>query len=136
MHSSGTSNTVTEAAIARKPHVKAPAGLFAAAFAVAAVAGAMTLMRDPPVSGSRYVISQKNRHFTPAALQINRGDTVMIVNDDADLHHHAYVSTPAFRFDSGDQKPGSRTPIVFTEPGRFNVLCGIHPKMRLIVTVK
>ncbi len=86
-------------------------------------------------TGRHYVISQKNREFHPATLTIGVGDTVTIVNDDGDLHHHAYVSSGSFKFDSGDQLPGSRTDIVFTVPGQFNVLCGIHPKMRLVVTV-
>jgi plastocyanin len=86
-------------------------------------------------TGIEHVISQKNRHFSPTVLSVRAGDTVLIVNDDADLHHHAYVSNSRFKFDSGDQQPGSRTPIVFTVPGQFNVLCGIHPKMRLAVTV-
>jgi plastocyanin len=86
-------------------------------------------------TGRHYLISQKNREFHPTILTIGVGDTVTIVNDDGDLDHHAYVSSRRFNFDSGEQLPGSRTDIVFTVPGKFNVLCGIHPKMRLVVTV-
>ncbi len=47
------------------------------------------------------------------------------------------MSSPdTFNFNSGDQLPGSQTDIVFSVPGTFNVLCGIHPKMRLVVHVK
>jgi plastocyanin len=38
-------------------------------------------------------------------------------------------------FDSGDQQPGTRTDITFATPGDFEVLCAIHPKMRLVVHV-
>lgn len=96
---------------------------------------AFLLFGQSAPAGRRYVISQRNREFHPASLTIAVGDTVTVVNDDGDLHHHAYVSNRNFSFDSGDQLPGSRTDIVFTVPGRFNVLCGIHPKMRLVVTV-
>ncbi len=96
---------------------------------------AFLIFGENPLTGARYVISQRNREFHPATLTVGVGDTVTIVNDDGDLHHHAYVSTRSFKFDSGDQLPGSRTDIVFTVPGQFNVLCGIHPKMRLVVTV-
>ena len=96
---------------------------------------AYLLFSESASTGARYVISQRNREFHPASLTIGVGDTVTIVNDDGDLHHHAYVSSRSFQFDSGDQLPGSRTGIVFTVPGQFNVLCGIHPKMRLVVTV-
>jgi len=79
----------------------------------------------------RYMVSQKGRAFHPGTLTVNRGDTVQIVNDDGDLLHHAYVESDTFNFDSGDQLPGSKTNIIFSVPGTFNVLCGIHPKMKL-----
>lgn len=84
----------------------------------------------------QYSISQKGREFHPGEISIKRGDTVQIVNDDADLLHHAYIDSPKFSFDSGDQEPGSRTNITFPAAGDFDVLCAIHPKMRLVVHVQ
>jgi plastocyanin len=81
-------------------------------------------------------ISQRGRMFDPGEVELNKGDTLRIVNNDADLLHHAYVDAPTFKFDSGEQEPGSRVEITFTQRGTFEVLCGIHPKMRLDVTVK
>ncbi len=83
-----------------------------------------------------HVISQRGRAFNPNSLSIKQGDTVRIVNDDGDLLHHAYVESDTFNFDSGDQLPGSKTDVVFSVRGTFNVLCGIHPKMKLVVVVK
>lgn len=83
-----------------------------------------------------YVVSQRGRAFHPGFLSIKQGETVRIVNDDGDLLHHAYIESDTFNFDSGDQLPGSQTDIMFSVPGTFNVLCGIHPKMKLIVIVK
>jgi plastocyanin len=87
-------------------------------------------------SQSPYMISQRGRAFNPNFLSIKQGDTVRIVNDDGDLLHHAYVESDTFNFDSGDQLPGSKTDVVFSVRGKFNVLCGIHPKMKLVVVVK
>ena len=84
---------------------------------------------------SGHVVSQKGRAFQPNSLVIARGDTLTIVNDDSDLLHHAFIEADNFSFDSGDQEPGSRTPVTFTERGTFQVLCGIHPKMKLAVRV-
>lgn len=81
-------------------------------------------------------VSQKGRAFQPGELSIRLGDTVRVVNDDGDLLHHAYVDSPAFRFDSGDQEPGASVDIAFPARGEFEVLCGIHPKMRLLVHVE
>jgi len=85
---------------------------------------------------SQNVVSQKGRQFRPDEMTIKKGEAVLIVNDDADLRHHAYVDSDTFNFDSGDQEPGSRTSIKFSVAGNFEVLCAIHPKMKLTVHVK
>ncbi len=84
----------------------------------------------------QYVVSQKGRIFQPSEITIQRGEAIQIINDDADLLHHAYIDSDKISFDSGDQKPGSMTSITFRLPGTFNVLCAIHPKMLLVVHVK
>jgi len=84
----------------------------------------------------QYTISQKGREFHPGEISIKRGETLQIVNDDADLLHHVYIDSPKFSFDSGDQQPGSRTDVAFPAAGDFEVLCAIHPKMRLMVHVQ
>jgi len=83
-----------------------------------------------------YQISQKNRKFQPGQITINRGEALRFINDDGELLHHAYLKSPEFQFDSGDQKPGSTFEVVFPVTGRFTVLCAIHPKMKLVVTVQ
>jgi plastocyanin len=112
-------------------------GLVAVA-AVLVIAGLWWLLQPPQHSATihQFGVSQRGRAFTPTDLTIDRGDVVRIVNDDGDLSHHAYVAAPNFSFDSGDQEPGHDVLIVFDTPGTFNVLCGIHPKMRLTVTVR
>ena len=85
---------------------------------------------------AQFVISQKGREFRPGLISIKRGDNVQIVNDDLDLRHHAYVDSNNFKFDSGDQEPGSKTNIAFPVAGDFDVLCAIHPKMKLVVHVR
>ncbi|WP_430911097.1 plastocyanin [Methylobacterium sp. sgz302541] len=81
------------------------------------------------------VVSQKGRAFHPETVILARGEAVTIINDDNDLLHHLYVDSDTFKFDSGDQAPGSRTAIAFPEKGLFKVLCAIHPKMKLFVRV-
>jgi plastocyanin len=84
----------------------------------------------------QYTVSQKGREFNPGQMTIKRGETIQIVNDDGDLLHHAYIDSEKFSFDSGDQQPGSKTDITFPVAGTFNVLCAIHPKMKLEVRVQ
>mgnify|MGYP003387053505 CR=1 FL=1 len=87
-------------------------------------------------SPTPYQVSQRGRDFQPNQISIKRGETVRIVNDDADLLHHAYVSTDKFKFDSSDIEPGGKVDVKFPVAGDFNVLCGIHPKMKLTVHVE
>ena len=106
---------------------------------LAVSAGGLYLVRHKGQAfnpGFLYLVRQKGQAFNPGFLSIHHGDTVEILNDDGELIHHAYVDSKTFSFDSGDQEPGSKTDIVFSVPGDFVVLCGIHPKMRLDVTVK
>jgi plastocyanin len=107
--------------------------LLAAVAAAGAVIGFGTLVG---LALPQYTISQKGREFHPGTISIKRGDTIQIVNDDGDLLHHAYIDSTKFSFDSGDQEPGSKTDITFSVGGDFDVLCAIHPKMRLIVHVQ
>jgi plastocyanin len=88
------------------------------------------------LASPQYSISQKGREYRPGEISIKQGETLQIINDDADLLHHSYIDSPKFSFDSGDQQPGSKTDITFTVAGNFDVLCAIHPKMRLIVHVQ
>jgi plastocyanin len=88
------------------------------------------------LAAAQFSISQKGRAFTPLEVTLKRGDALLIVNDDGDFRHHAYVDSDKFSFDSGDQEPGSQTSIVFPMAGTFEVLCAIHPKMKLVVRVQ
>lgn len=93
------------------------------------------LLVTDQLQASGIVVSQKGRMFHPDNLTVARGEVVTFVNDDSDLLHHVFVESDTFNFDSGDQEPGSRTSITFSERGTFQVLCGIHPKMKLVVRV-
>jgi plastocyanin len=98
--------------------------------------GALLAFATLAVAQSQLLISQKGRQFRPSGVTIKRGETVQIVNDDADLRHHAYIDSDSLKYDSGDQEPGSKISIAFPVAGDFEVLCAIHPKMKLDVHVK
>jgi len=100
-------------------------------FVAVIVASAAVALAADPVR-----ISQKGQQFTPGEISLSKDEAIEIVNDDGDILHHAYVESDAFNFDSGDQTPGSHTLVVFSVRGTFNVLCGIHPRMKLVVHVK
>lgn len=107
-------------------------GLLYVALVVMFLAGGAVWATDAP----QHVISQAGRIFSPREITIRKNETIQIVNDDGDLLHHVYIDSDRMTFDSGDQKPGSKTNITFTSAGDFNVLCAIHPKMKLTVHVR
>jgi len=101
------------------------------------MAGAMLLgCATASLAVGPVTVSQKGREFTPKSIVLQRGEVMTIVNDDADLRHHVYINADGFKFDSGDQEPGSKTNIRFPTLGTFDVLCAIHPKMKLVVKVE
>ncbi len=81
-------------------------------------------------------VTQKHRAFQPKEVEISRGDTLRFVNDDGYLLHHVYSKSDAFSFDTGEQQPGTVMNVKFPTAGSYTVLCGIHPRMRLVVSVR
>lgn len=100
-----------------------------------AAGAVLGLVRDGRAD-SDPLISQKGREFLPDTVTVRKGGRIFIVNDDAPLLHHVFIRSNGMDFDSGEQQPGSVTPISFPEAGTYTVLCGIHPKMLLTVTVE
>jgi len=88
------------------------------------------------LAAQTHQVTQKSRAFNPGTIEISRGDSLRILNDDGELLHHAYVRDGGMTFDSGEQEPGATVQIRFPSTGQYTVRCDIHPRMRLVVTVK
>ena len=85
--------------------------------------------------GTEVIVSQKDRAFSPNAVELALGDTLSIHNDDQFVHD-VLVNSQNFSFDSGEQGIGLNVQIKFPAAGHYRVTCAIHPKMRLEVEVK
>ena len=103
------------------------AGLLIAA---ALAASTLALAEGAPLS-----VAQKNRDFATKDVAVARGDTVRFTNED-DFLHQVFVQAPNFSFNSDEQPPGRDVDVAFTVAGDFKVLCGIHPKMSMVVHVR
>jgi plastocyanin len=44
-------------------------------------------------------------------------------------------TSPGNEFNLGSLKPGTATPVTFAEAGEATVICAIHPRMKMKVTV-
>lgn len=76
-------------------------------------------------------VAAKNMKFSPATIEIKKGDTVEWKNDDITPH----TATGA-TFDSGTIAPEAAWRHTFTETGSISYICTFHPDMKGSVTVK
>ncbi len=97
---------------------------------VLAVVSAMTVAHAAP-----RVVGQKGKLFNPGALTVKAGEAVMFMNDDT-VTHHVYSSTKGQEFSIDTLLVGKSGSHTFTTKGRVDVRCGLHPGMRLVVTVQ
>lgn len=89
----------------------------------------------PPQRIATTDIYQKGRRFAPEAVVFDKGKPLDFHNDD-DRVHNIRVDDPRFTFNSGLQKPGETVVVNFPLAGTFEVICGIHPSMRLSAEVR
>ncbi len=80
-------------------------------------------------------ISQKDKLFQPSAVRIRAGQSLTIVNDDVRTHN-VRLDTGPRPFNSGAQEPGQSVLLPFATSGQYQLYCGIHPTMRLDVSVE
>jgi plastocyanin len=80
-------------------------------------------------------VMQKGLQFSVEDLSISKGQVVVFVNDDRTAHN-IMVSGEGVSLNGGLQQPGAEFKVPFAKPGTYQVTCGIHPKMKLSVTVK
>jgi len=77
-------------------------------------------------------VAMKNMKFSPATIQIKKGDTVEWTNDDITPH----TATAAPFFDSGSIASDQSWRHTFTEAGDFPYSCTFHPDMKGAVIVR
>ena len=76
-------------------------------------------------------VAMKNMKFSPATIEIKKGDTVEWTNEDITPH----TATSA-TFDSASIDPDTSWRHTFTEAGDFPYTCTFHPDMKAEVVVK
>ena len=81
------------------------------------------------------VVSQKGKVFSPGAVTVKSGDVLLFQNDDA-VTHHIYSTTKGREFSLETLHAGKSAKHAFAAKGRVDVRCGLHPGMRLVVTVE
>jgi plastocyanin len=96
---------------------------------------AILLAHGSAAFAADHVVVQKDRRFHPGSIAVAKGDTLTFTNDD-EFIHQIFVGGPVFSFDTKEKVPGESDTETFTQSGTFEVHCHIHPKMKLVVTVR
>ena len=79
-------------------------------------------------------ISQKGRMFSSESVTIKKGEALTFVNDDT-VPHNIISTTTGNEFNLGSQPPGAATDVTFKQAGDVQVICAIHPRMKMTVKV-
>ncbi|HEU5048229.1 MAG TPA: cupredoxin family copper-binding protein [Rickettsiales bacterium] len=79
------------------------------------------------------VIEIKNHQFTPAAITVTAGTTVIWINKDDDPHT---VLAKGGVFHSAALDTNDKYSYTFTKPGTYKYLCTMHPVMTGSIIVK
>jgi plastocyanin len=96
--------------------------------AIAFIAGASVAL------AAERTIGQKGKVFSESAVEIKKGDTLVFLNDD-NVVHNVLSTTPGNIFNLGSIGPGHSTPVTFDKAGNLQILCAIHPSMKMSVKV-
>jgi plastocyanin len=80
------------------------------------------------------MIHQQGRVFGPDGVTIKKGDALTFLNDDT-IPHNIMSASKGNEFNLGSQGPGMSTDVTFKEAGDVQVICAIHPRMKMMVKV-
>jgi plastocyanin len=79
-------------------------------------------------------ITQKGRLFSSESITIKKGESVTFANDDT-VPHNIVSTSKGNEFNLGSQPPGAATDVTFKETGEAQVICAIHPRMKMTVKI-
>ena len=79
-------------------------------------------------------ITQKGRVFSSESVTVKKGEALTFVNDDT-VPHNIISTSKGNEFNLGSQPPGASTDVTFKEAGDVQVICAIHPRMKMTVKV-
>ncbi len=80
-------------------------------------------------------VTQNKLLFAVEKLSVKTGESVNFKNNDR-TPHNIMIRNNGMMENSGLQKPGENVVIEFANAGVYDVMCGIHPKMKMKVEVE
>ena len=105
---------------------------FAVVSSLMLTAGLLAWASEQPLA---HTIEQKDRQFSQIEITIKPGASIVFTNSD-EITHNVFSNSKDNAFNIKVQTPGNSSTVTFTNEGVTEVRCAIHPKMKLLVTVK
>jgi plastocyanin len=84
---------------------------------------------------AKETIHQQGRMFSVENVTIKKGEALTFLNDDS-VPHNIMSSSKGNEFNLGSQAPGTSTDVTFKEAGDAQVICAIHPRMKMTVKIE
>jgi len=80
------------------------------------------------------MIHQQGRMFSAESMSVKKGESLSFINDDT-VPHNIMSTSAGNEFNLGSQPPGTMTEVTFKAAGNVQVICAIHPRMKMTVQV-
>jgi plastocyanin len=96
---------------------------------------ATALLAGAAWAAGMVVVDQKGLAFSTTSLTVGKGTVVSFQNSDS-TSHNILVTGGGVTLNSGLQAPGVAFRAPFLKSGTYQVICGIHPKMKMTVVVR
>ena len=87
------------------------------------------------VMANEFTVAQKGKAFSMPKLDIKVGDKVAFRNEDPFAHNVFSLSDPQ-QFDLGTYPQGQAKSVTFSQAGKYEIECAIHPEMKMVINVK
>ncbi len=102
--------------------------IFCLAFGILGISAGLAAM------AADQTIRQKGRVFSTESATLKVGDSLIFLNDDT-IPHNIMSTSPGNEFNLGSVPPGTSVPVTFDKGGVVSVICAIHRRMKMTVTV-
>jgi len=86
------------------------------------------------LSGTEFVMDQRNLTFSPHILPVWVGSTINFPNNDS-VNHNVFSLSRTKKFNLGSYKAGESKTVLFDRPGVVEVRCDVHAEMLAYVMV-
>jgi plastocyanin len=86
-------------------------------------------------AAAQFTVVQKDLKFSPATIQIKKGDTILFKNTEKDMSHNIFSAGPKNIFPNKIIPAGQDFAVQFNEPGKTEVQCSFHVGMKMNIDV-